>query len=275
MDNNITNSTKVNTCLLHVANTILCNFSMTSTPDLINGRMGVCLFLYEYARLTGIKEYEDIADDMIDLILKILHKGQNEENIGSLSGIGIGVIYLITHNFLEDTDEQDSLEEIDNYLLKEIEKASAPTEMLIPPILYFIYRFLYYRGGINRKCYHILAQQILILFQDYECKGEEDCIILNFILQNVTLIYKQSQIEKKNLDKIISPFGMAFDYNLEPMTPEKMWYGFLFDKTSHKRVINEDTLLSLCQNCFYDADRIVGILCSYGLMLMNLNNLKS
>ena len=130
-------------------------------------------------------------------------------------------------------------------------------------------------GAILDKLVGVGSLAILILFQDYECKGEEDCIILNFILQNVTLIYKQSQIEKKNLDKIISPFGMAFDYNLEPMTPEKMWYGFLFDKTSHKRVINEDTLLSLCQNCFYDADRIVGILCSYGLMLMNLNNLKS
>jgi len=275
MDNSIIGSTKVNSRLLQVANTILCNFSMTTTPNLINGRMGVCLFLYEYARLTGIKEYEDIADDMIDLILKILHKGQNEENISSLSGIGIGVIYLITHNYLEDTDEQDSLEEVDNYLLKEIEKASAPTEMLIPPILYFIYRFLYYRGKIERKCYHKLAQQILTLFHDYDNKGGEDCIILNFIMQNVMLIYKHSQNEEIFLNEATSPFEIAFDYNLESITAEKIWYGLLFGKTSHKRVINDDTLLGLCQNCFYDADRIVGILCSYGLMLMNIDNLKS
>ena len=275
MDNTITNSTKVNTCLLHVANTILCNYSMTSTPDLINGRMGVCLFLYEYARLTGIKEYEDIADDMIDLILKVLRKGQNEENIGSLSGIGIGVIYLITHNFLEDTDEQDSLEEVDNYLLKEIEEASTPTEMLISPILYFIYRFLNYRGKIERKYYHKLAQQILTLFHDYDNKGGEDCIILNFIMQNVMLIYKHSQDEEVFLNEATSPFEIAIDYNLSSITAENIWYGFLFGKTSHTRVINEDILLGLCQNCFYDADRTVGILCSYGLMLMNPNKLES
>lgn len=272
MDNTITDSTKVNTRLLHVANTILCNFSMTTTPNLTNGRMGVCLFLYEYARLTGIKEYEDIADDMIDLILKILHKGKNEENVRNLSSIGIGVIYLITHNFLEDTDEQDSLEEVDNYLFKEIEKVSAPSEILIPPTLYFIYRFLYYRGRIERNCYHKLAKQLLALFQDYENKDGEYSIILDFIMQNVMLIYKHSQNEKIFLEEATSPYEIALDYNLESITAEKIWYGFLFDKTSHNGVINDNALLHLCQNCFYDADRIVGILCGYGLMEMNHKN---
>lgn len=269
MESNLYKYPQVSPILLRIANTILSNYSMTTTPNLVGGRMGVCLFLYEYAKFTGIKEYEDIADEMMDLILKILNKGESEDNVSSLSGIGIGVIYLITHNYLEDTDEQDSLEEVDNYLLKEIEKASAPTEMLIPPILYFIYRFLYYRGKIERKCYHKLAQQILTIFHDYDNKGGEDCIILNFIMQNVMLIYKHSQDEEVFLNEANSPFEIAFDYNLESITAEKIWYGFLFGKTSHKRVINDDTLLGLCQNCFYDADRIVGILCSYGLMLMN------
>ena len=271
MDNTIINSTKVNTRLLHVANTILCNYSMTNTPDLINGRMGVCLFLYEYARLTGIKEYENIADDMIDFILNILHKDQNEENVSNLSGIGIGVIYLITHNFLEDTDEHDSLEEVDLFLQKTIETA----KMITQSALYFIYRFLHYRDGIERKCYHKLARQILILFQDYEDKDGEDNIILNFILQNVKLICISSQNEEKFLKVATSPSEMGLDYNLKSLNAEKMWYNFLFNKAFHERELNDDTLLNLCQNCFYDADRIVGFLCSYGLILMYLDNLKS
>lgn len=48
-----------------------------------------------------------------------------------------------------------------------------------------------------------------------------------------------------------------------------MKYRFQFSKVSCKILINKDTLLDLCQNCFYDTDRPVGMLCSYGLMLMS------
>lgn len=271
MTNRTTGHDTVSPMLLRAANTILCNYSMTTTPNLENGRMGVCLFLYEYARLTGIKEYEDIADDMIDLILKILKKGQNEENISSLSGIGIGIIYLITHQFLEDTDEHDSLEEVDNVLSKTIEMANTPSEMVTQSALYFIYRFIHYRIGIDRKKYRKVAKQLLTLFQGYKDLDEKDRTIYEYILQNVMMIYKLSQNEKNFLKEVYSLYEMAFIQNSEPLTTKKMWCCFLFNKRTQRKVINEDTIFNLCQNCFYDADRAVGMMCCYTLTVMNQN----
>lgn len=269
MKGNIKDLHNVSPTLHRIANTILCNYSMTTTPNLVNGRMGVCLFLYEYARLTGIKEYEDIADEMIDLIFKVLRKGQNEDNISSLSGIGIGIIYLITHQFLEDTDEHDSLEEVDKYLQQTVETAEAVSEKVVQAALYFIYRYLYYRIGLDGKFFRKLAGQLVKLFQTPENKGSENGIISNFILHNVALISDYSQNEEKFHNEVIPLSEIVFNHNQESITAEKMWYGFLFGKTYHKRIIDDYIILDLCRNCFYDADRTVGILCSYILTLMN------
>lgn len=273
MESNIYKSTQVSPILLHVANTILCNYSMTTTPNLINGRMGVCLFLYEYARFTGIKEYEDIADEMMDLILKILHKGQDEDNISSLSGIGIGVIYLITHQFLEDTDDHDSLEDVDKYLLKTIESANEPSEIVVQSALYFIYRFLHYWIGLDRKYCSKLSEKLVKLFQDYKDTSEIDSRMSAYILQNAAIIYKMSQ----------NPEVFTCEYNAisldviqkdgqNQITAESMWNSFLLGRKTFGSGIDENSLLNLCQNCFYDADRTVGLLCSCGLMLMDQNN---
>lgn len=269
MKGNIENSHNESPTLHRIANTILCNYSMTTTPNLVNGRMGVCLFLYEYARLTGIKEYEDIADEMIDLIFKVLRKGQNEDNISSLSGIGIGIIYLITHQFLEDTDEHDSLEEVDKYLQQTVETAETASEMVVQAALYFIYRYLYYRTGLDEKYFHKLAEQLVKLFQNSENKGRENEIISNFILQNVTLISDYSQNEEKFHNGVIPSSEIVFNHNQESITAEKMWYSFLFSKTYHKRIIDDIAISDLCRNCFYDADRTIGILSCIGLIEMS------
>ena len=243
---------------------------MTTTPNLINGRMGVCIFLYEYARFTGIKEYEDIADEMVDLILKILHKGQDEDNISSLSGIGIGVIYLITHQFLEDTDDHDSLEDVDKYLLKTIESANEPSEMVVQSALYFIYRFLHYRIGLDRKYCSKLAEKLVKLFQDHKDTSEIDGRLSAYILQNAAIIYRMS----KN-PKVFTCEYNAISLDLiqkdgqNQITADNMWYVFLFGTKSPEGTIAEETLFALCRDCFYDADRTVGGLCSYGLMIMN------
>lgn len=275
MESNIKHTYEVTPMLLRVANTILSNYSMTTTPNLTNGRMGVCLFLYEYARFTGIKEYEDIADDMIDLILKVLHKGQNEDNISSLSGIGIGVIYLITHQFLEDTDEHDSLEEVDKLLLNTIESALMPSEVVVQSALYFIYRFSYYRIGLDRKYCHKLAQKLVKLFQDHKDSSEIDSRMSAYILRNAAIIFEVSQNPKMSTFEYNTILLDVLPLNVQnQITAERIWHSILFGGKDFGSGIDENCLLNLCQNCFYDADRIIGILCGYGLIEMKNINLS-
>lgn len=275
MENSIINS-QVSPRLLRIANTILCNYNMVYDTSLLDGKMGVCLFLYEYARHSGIKEYEDIADEMIDLVLKILHKGQSEDNISRLSGIGIGVIYLITHQFLEDTDEHDSLKELDKFLLKTIETAMVPSEKVIHSALYFIYRFKYYRMGLDKRYCHKMAGKLIDLSRAYEDTSEKESKMWTYILHNATLIHNATQ-RTGNLhyeDNAVSHEIEQIN-NQNQITAEGMWYSFFFCAESCKISVDDDALFYLCQNCFYDAERTIGILCSYGLMEMNHINYTS
>ena len=64
--------------MLRIANTILCNYSMVNKASLSDGRMGVCLFLYEYARLTEKKEYEELAN--LSPIVKFLKHEADQVN---------------------------------------------------------------------------------------------------------------------------------------------------------------------------------------------------
>ncbi len=273
MKGHIENLHNVSPTLHRIANTILCNYSMTTTPNLVNGRMGVCLFLYEYARLTGIKEYEDIADEMIDLIFKVLRKGQNEDNISSLSGVGIGIIYLITHQFLEDTDEQDSLKEVDEYLLNIIETAKVSSEMVVQSALYFIYRYIHYNKGLDKGYCYRLAGQLVRLFQNQEDSGDNESKLSAYILHNAMLICKtNAESEESPYRDNMVFFDTLYLKSIEQITAENIWYNVLLGNETVECLVDEKYLDVLCRNCFYDADRVVGILCSYGLMLMNRNN---
>lgn len=270
MKGNIKDSHNVSPTLQLIANTILCNYSMTTTPNLVNGRMGVCLFLYEYARLTGIKEYEDIADDMIDLIFKMLRKGQNEDNISSLSGIGIGIIYLITHQFLEDTDEQDSLEEVDEYLLNIIETAKVSSEMVAHSALYFIYRYTHYYNGLDKEYCYRLAGQLVKLFQNQKESGDNESKVSAYILHNAMIICKNTtESEKPPRGENMVFLDTLYLKSIEQITADKIWYNILLGNETIENPVDEKYLDLLCRNCFYDPDRTVGILCSYGLTIMN------
>lgn len=273
MENNRYKDVEVTPMLLRIANTILCNYSMVNNNNLVDGKMGVCLFLYEYARLTGIKEYEDIADNLIDPILKSLHDGKNEDNINSTAGIGMGIIYLFTHNYLEDTDEHDALEAVDNLLFKTIERANTLAEIMIYPLFYFIYRCEFYRTGLDLQYSNKIATHIIGLYKRKECENEELMSMSSFILQHVVYFLLTANREDKNPDDI-KP--LTLDIKLkdgqEQMTIDYKWFNYLFGNAFSKNIMDDKFLSNLCQDCFYDAERSIGILCGSGLELLRCKN---
>ena len=271
MANSIKANPVVDKSLLRIGNTILCNYGMTSNPDLHNGRMGVCLFLYEYARYTEIKEYEDFADEMINPILEALHKGQSEENIRIMAGIGIGVIYLITRGFLEDTEDCDALAEVDNLLLETVASSDVPSDILTYASLYFIYRFMNYRVNLDEARCMALAEKIVKLYQeepDMECESST----IKYILRNAEYI-----IGFLGKNGMVTHDGESILYEDNDVTVpegnvlESLWNNYLFG--SGKGLFKEQELdvSDLSRNCFYDPDRNVGMLCVIGLNLMARN----
>ncbi len=78
---------------------------------LLNGNMGICIFLYHSYKETGNNTYKKYADDLIDDIYKNLKPSDVTFETG-LAGIGWGINYLVTQEFCKGNT---------NLILKEID----------------------------------------------------------------------------------------------------------------------------------------------------------
>ena len=238
--------------LLRIGNTILCNYGMVDNNGLLYGRMGVCIFLYEYARYTGIKEYEDIADEMIDSLLKTTRKVKNEENFSIVAGIGVGVIYLITHGFLEDTDDSDALEEIDDLLFEAIRTAEELSDMVIYASLYFIYRFLHYRTNVDNALCRLLAEKLVTLFRK-DTTRDNPHLLRRLIPRKLERIIRclKGENSRENDDEPIL-HEICCDMKSDVDAAKRFWYRSLLGEETDNVVELEPELdiLDLSRNCF-------------------------
>lgn len=133
--------------LLKIANAIVANIGNTTDIGLMNGNTGVCLFLYEYSRYSGIEYYEDVANGLLESEVKRIANDLRLNTINSISEFGIGLVKLVERMFVEEGNET-IFEKIDKYLLNSIaasfkeyvrEKGNAH----FSPAVYFLYRIVY------------------------------------------------------------------------------------------------------------------------------------
>jgi len=104
--------TRVDLRLRRIADVLLLNGSFTDNPGLLNGKMGIALFFYSYARYSSNKAFEDYAGELIDDIYKSINAQIPVNLSDGLTGIGWGIEYLVKNGYVQaDTDE--ALQEID------------------------------------------------------------------------------------------------------------------------------------------------------------------
>jgi len=104
---------KINDRLRRIANVLLLNASFTDNLGLLNGKMGIAIFFYQYARYTGNKVYEDYAGELIDEIYGEINNSTPVGFSNGLMGIGWGIEYLVRNGYV-DADTDEALPEIDN-----------------------------------------------------------------------------------------------------------------------------------------------------------------
>ena len=101
--------------LQRIANVLLLNASFLDNPGLLNGKMGIAIFFYNYSRFTKNKIYEDFAGELVDEIYEEINTSTPVNFENGLTGIGWGIEYLVKNGFVQaDTDK--ALSEIDNYV---------------------------------------------------------------------------------------------------------------------------------------------------------------
>ena len=115
-----------NNILMQIANGVSANVQKLTSPGLLEGKMGVAVFLYHYARYAGQTTYNHLADCLVDEIIESMEVSQVSCANG-LSGIGWGIKYLMKAHFIKSDDEV--LEELDNRIIAYI-KCHADEDML-------------------------------------------------------------------------------------------------------------------------------------------------
>lgn len=259
-----------------IANTIVCNLGMTQEIGLTKGKMGISLFLYKYAKKSGIKEYESTANLLLDEIINNLYKSMDKSVTDGLAGIGIGLITLLSEGYVEDTDENDSLDEVDNLLFQEIVKKDITVSDFFSSAIYFIHRCTRYRAGLNvEKCLQ-LAKAIKIHLQALETStlqaNPKDVIAVKYILSNV-----------ENIISTLDKTALLRDIELQPFQDENndtdmaklydvFWYELILNGTfrrNYYKLPQETNFRKLYSLCFYDVNRVFHYLIPVGLSIIN------
>src|ERR1035437_2078717 len=156
--------------LQRIANVLLLNASFIDNLGLLNGKMGIAIFFFHYARYTGNEVYERYAGELIDEIYNEINYGTPVDFANGNTGIGWGIEYLIRNSFVE-ADGDETLKEIDNAVFG----ASLRMPVMLTPSndilgygLYYLVR-LYGREQIEDDINILhLKQQLIYLLVDCE-----------------------------------------------------------------------------------------------------------
>lgn len=110
--------------LKEIADRQLLNSFYYSNLGLLEGKAGVALFFFLYARYTNNSRYEDFAGELLDNVCNNLHTGIPINFVEGLCGIGWGIEFMKREGFIEgDTDE--ILEEVDRVVMeRDLERIS-------------------------------------------------------------------------------------------------------------------------------------------------------
>lgn len=91
--------------LCQVANTLYLNHYQIESVGLQDGRMGITWFMYQYARKSGWKQYEELGDYLLEQILNNVHMEMSPNFLTGIAGIGWCIRHLIDNSFIEADDD--------------------------------------------------------------------------------------------------------------------------------------------------------------------------
>ena len=104
--------------LSQVANMLLLNGTLTESPGLVHGKMGVAIFFFHYAQYTENMLFADYAVDLIGEMQNQIHLNSPADYEKGIAGIGVGIDYLIRNDFL--LVEDDICEDFDQRMVRAV-----------------------------------------------------------------------------------------------------------------------------------------------------------
>ncbi len=105
------------TILKRIAHYLMLCGSFTENIGLLDGKMGMAIFFYNYGRRVKDKMFEDFGGVLIDEIYDDIHLSTPISFGNGLCGIAWGLMYLMQENFVE-AEVDEVFEEIDKQIVR-------------------------------------------------------------------------------------------------------------------------------------------------------------
>lgn len=159
----------INNYLARIADIITEDLSSCDDMGLFNGKTGLALFLFRYAKYTGNSFYEDCARKLLDEIAENIDTVSSPGFLDGLTGIGWGIEYLAQNDFI-DADTNEVLNELDEVIFAARQQRNLidwEEDGIFGYGLYFLSRQQNRKGNDNIVT-GLLKKQILIFLTD-EC----------------------------------------------------------------------------------------------------------
>ncbi|WP_165042857.1 lanthionine synthetase LanC family protein [Dysgonomonas sp. ZJ709] len=108
--------------LLRIANTFVLNIQNIRRIGLLDGKMGIAIFLFNYARISHKQIYNSYAEELLEQVFDSLQfQNISLDMVSGLSGIGWGINYLLKNEFVEG-DPNEILNDLDERILRYLDK---------------------------------------------------------------------------------------------------------------------------------------------------------
>jgi hypothetical protein len=112
------NFTIIEQRLRQIADMLLLNGTLTESPGLVHGKMGIAVFFFHYAQYTDNMLFADYAMDLISETLNQIHVSSSADYEKGIAGIGVGIDYMICNKFL--VTEDDICEDLDQRMYRAV-----------------------------------------------------------------------------------------------------------------------------------------------------------
>lgn len=146
---------KIKKDLQQIVDMLLLNGTLTESPGLVSGKIGIAIFFFHYAQFTKNNLFADYAMDLIDEMLNQIHINSPADYAEGLAGIGVGIDYMIRNNFLN--VKEDICEDFDQRIVRVVYDPSQNFSLYGGLIGYG----RYWLTRLNYKSSVILAQKCL------------------------------------------------------------------------------------------------------------------
>lgn len=171
--------------LQRIARYLMLHSSFINNIGLLNGKMGIAIFFFHYAKYTNNKLYENFAGCLIDEIYAEININSPKDFKNGLCGIAWGMEYLIRNHFVQ-ADADEVLEDIDKQILeRDVRRISDNSlETGLKGIAYYVIS----RCENSKKGKSSISKEYiidLIASLDINMRKDEESIFLSKQLKNI------------------------------------------------------------------------------------------